>query len=1119
MAVNYTGNGGVDPGTVYAATLKESGMNIAMYGPKPGGGLEFLRSWSVPEVSKGSEEFEKCGPALPTQCTPRVNAGPGGVDVDVDQMTGIVYAYDGVFVEAGRKMIIEYTPNGSAEITRFGERAISGAKVEDTPDQIHSGLNIGGMAVNGAGEVYVYDLADDGYHRLMKFRPKVPGVFTEYEYAGMGEDVGAGFETEGRRPWEPVADEAGDIYVAPDQSHIEKYDASDPGGDPVCDFKFAIGGITGITVNPKTGTPFFFSFKTPKRLYQLGACDPGTGKFKGGITGETTITPERDDLWGLAYDPVAKFSPGRPAGVLYGGAPAPVPNSAVGTGQPGKTSLGYIFAPAEELPPVVESEEVLRVTEATARVSATIDPEGSKTKYAFQYLTETAYQNAGETFEEPAEAPLEGGFLPNSTGVQSVAATLSGLAPDTAYRYRVVATSECATGQVCEGTGEPESLRTYPAEAPGLHDGRAYELVSPAQKNGGQVLPAEPGIGSCPGECKPGISYDHFPMQSAPDGDSMAFQGTAFLPGTGVSQGNEYIARRDPTFGWQTVNLTPAQMQKGGRGYQAVSEALMQALLGQVGPALILGAPAEFKNFYVQSISNPFALKSFLTAGPPNRSVGGEGAFTVRYAGATPDLSHIFFAANDVLTAADPGIAPTPENGGAAKFNLYEWEPAAGEIRLANVLPGNTISTAGASVGVEGSSEFGVPSAHPVSADGSRVFWSNEAGKVFVREDAALTKEIPDPGKFLSASTDGSKVLLNNGHVYDLETGTTVDLTGGKAGFQGISGQSDDLSQIYFVDTAVLTDEELNSEGAKAQAGKPNLYAWNEGGPTTHFVGTLVAEDNSGPSIVQSRTWSPLPSQRTAQASPGGRFLAFLSVASLTGFDNSGVCTDTNGNPVLCPAVFVYDSATGRLDCASCNRTGATPLGFSMLRLITGQGHLPQPRYMLDSGRLYFDSQDALSQFDTNDGVEDVYEFEPEGTGGCTREGGCVAMISGGRSGFDSNLLAVDASGANVFFTTRDKLVSSDTDDLIDLYDAREGGGFAFESQLPQGPCQGEGCQTPPPTTPEMPPSSQLPKEGNVPPVKCKKGQVKKNGKCVKKQKHKPKNNKKGGKAKRGGSK
>ncbi|HEV7562554.1 MAG TPA: hypothetical protein VGO24_03550, partial [Solirubrobacterales bacterium] len=104
-----------------------------------------------------------------------------------------------------------------------------------------------------------------------------------------------------------------------------------------------------------------------------------------------------------------------------------------------------------------------------------------------------------------------------------------------------------------------------------------------------------------------------------------------------------------------------------------------------------------------------------------------------------------------------------------------------------------------------------------------------------------------------------------------------------------------------------------------------------------------------------------------------------------------------------------------------------------------------------------------------------------------------------------------DVSGENIFFTTRDKLTTSDTDELIDLYDARVDGGFTSESELPPRGC-GEGCQPSPAAQVEPPPSSTAVDPGNVMSQSCKKGQVKKKGRCIKKSKHrKPRN--------RGGSK
>jgi hypothetical protein len=385
-----------------------------------------------------------------------------------------------------------------------------------------------------------------------------------------------------------------------------------------------------------------------------------------------------------------------------------------------------------------------------------------------------------------------------------------------------------------------------------------------------------------------------------------------------------------------------------------------------------------------------------------------------------------------------------------------------------------------------------------------------------VRENGESTIAIPDPGKFLSASGDGSKVLLSNGHIYDLETEETTDLTQGEGGFQGILGQSEDLSQIYFVDTAVLAQGaeagtcEASSSGVPAEEeaeGKVppglgcNLYAYDEGALT--FVATLVPRDNDTGSSGDAGDWEPSPSDRTAEASPNGRWLAFLSRVRLTGYDNTSPCGN-KGASTACLEVFLYDSQSSELTCPSCNPSGATPLGNATLRVIKGaRGSLPQPRYLTDEGRLYFDSQDSLSPFDTNEGVEDVYQYEPEGVGSCKRVGGCVNLISAGHEAIDSNLLAVDATGKNVFFTTRDQLVLNDRDDLIDLYVAREDGGIPAETETARGECQGEACQ-PAVVLPNdpTPGTSTLEGAGNVdqrPRPRCAKGKVRRRGRCVRK--------------------
>lgn len=1361
MAVNVSGAGGVPAGTIYLATKGPEGqpVRVARFNPDE----TFSEAWEVTEVE---EPYERCGPqgepSHPT-CPVRPKNEVRAIDVDVDPITGNVYVFNGG-VTPPRAAIVAYSPDGSEVIARLGETASVSEKTELSPGKIHNSPYSGGIAVNAAGEVYVFDVNgfDNFYHRLMVFKPKSAGDFSEYEYAG---EIAGGFLNESEYPTKPVTDYAGNIYVAGD-TYIEEYVPEAAGvfphhSTPICSFEYDTGGITALTVNPETGEPFFFSYKKVtgfkfKLIHQLGPCEGG--EFK--ETGTIEVSPERDDLSGLAFDPSREYSLDRPLGLLYGAAPGPVPSSGVGKGEPGTAALGYSFAPSEEHPPAVESESVSEVTSTSARLQAEIDAKNFETHYAFQYMPDAAYQAnepaerqaltvsatsgilrlgfeghstggpalanltagsatasslitakgsastttgkkanvlsgvtasfgafevgqpiagpgipasahivavnpgqitlsvaatapgvgvaissvgpeplaVGELIEGPGiapgttildakagqltlsmpasvsgtgvtlqaglpaaastgevqralqglasigpgnvvvtggpgdetgsspyeitfagilgdadlpdlsadtahltggaasatvvvehdggngfgadaiEAPPGGAVLGSGEGAIAVATVLRGLAPDAGYRYRVVASSHCSPSElekVCEVFGSDQSLRTYPAQTTALSDKRAYELVSPPQKNGGQVLPAEPSTTSCkPVECKPGDAYQHFPMQSSPNGDAIVYEGSPFFPGQGAVIENEYISRRGEA-GWGTTNLTPGPLaSKGGQGYKAFDANLSRGVLEQTVPSLSLNAPSDYDDLYLQSSGEVTNLTPLLRDAPAppypnhlpfNRLAGeGLGSLKLTYAGASADLSRLFFEANDALSSAS-AFAPEAVDGGESKKNLYEW--SSGQLSLVNVVAGNTETAAGAVFGSSGSR-----TPYAISADGTHVFWSSEAGQLYVRINGKETVEIEHSGKFLTASADGSRALLADGCLYELAKAECVDLTAGKGGFLGIAGQSEDLSRLYFVDTKALTGENAAGKVPNEHGGaEDNLYAWDEG--SLSFLATLLPGDNAA--------WQATPAQRMAEASPDGRWLAFLSKAPLTGYENTGPCELTGGGEILnvpCNEAFLYDSAAHDLTCASCSPANARPLGRTVLRLIKGSPpSLAQPRYLNNSGRLYFDTQDSLAPSDTNGNVEDVYQFEPAGIGSCARATGCVSLISAGRDGVDSNFLAMDEEGENVFFTSRDRLVPADTDELIDLYDARANGGIAAESELPPKGC-GEGCLPPTSTQSEQPTSSSLTDPGNVKRQPCKKGQVKKNGRCVKKPKHKKQKSKqpqhKGGGAK-----
>jgi hypothetical protein len=1069
-AVNYTGAGGVTPGNLYTANSRE---NVANSGHVESG------------VTRWSPKGELLGHWSP----------PGGAaGVAVDETTGNVYVTKAQ-AAAGQPVILVYNADGSQLITSFGPLAGSGETIPASPEKIHLIGRAGTIAVDSDGAVYVSDAGFGEFNnrRVMVFEPESPGDYEHYVYAGQSHDIATG-----RGSSTLAADESGTVYVVTGETSIEAYDPASP-STPICSFETpnGQGGIEGMTVDPVKGEVFYFSFKN-KKIHQLASCN-GEGEFV--QTAEFVATPQAQpfEIYALAVNPSLAWDANRPSGVLYAAAYNFYFDNPPLLGAHGE---GFIFAVPEVHPPSVEAESVSAVTATTARLKAQINPKGSPTHYAFQYETKADYEAnpPGERFVAAAEAPLGGDDLPASQETLGAAAALLGLAPETEYRFRAIATSHCNPedeGELCQDTGEDQAFRTYPLEAPGLPDERAWEMVSPAQKDGGEVFPADGSVGSC-SECKPGALGEGFPMQSSPDGEAVVYQGFPFSFTEGAANSNEYISRRDETTGWQTTILAPPLLRdSGGLGYKAFDTSLTKGILSQGAPSLTASAPSEYPNLYVQPTANPPSLSALITSEAPNRFPG---ELTLNYAGASDDLSHVFFAANDALTGETP-FAPEAEDGGKDKSNLNEW--VGGQLRLVNVLPGNAETAQGA---VFGSGRFSdLP--HAISADGSRAFWSDESGQVYARIDGKSTLEIPNPGKYLTASEDGSKVLLDDGHIYDLETEATTDLTEGQGGFQGIAGQSEDLSHVYFVDTAVLSGEEENEFGAKAQAGKANLYAWQEG--ALAFVATLLPEDNPG-GVGQAGDWASSPSLRTAEASPDGRWLSFLSRASLSRQDSTGLCAlkplegTYEAIPGPCAEAFLFDSATNKLICASCNPAGVRPLGSTTLRLIgRGEAFLPQPRYLTDEGRLYFDTRDSLSPFDSNEGVEDVYEYEPQEVGSCEREGGCVSLISAGHEAVDSNLLAVDETGENVFFTTRDQLALKDKDDLIDLYVAREGGGIPSETETARGECQGEACQPQisPPNDP-TPGSSAFEGAGNVveePRARCAKGKIRRRGRCVRK--------------------
>jgi hypothetical protein len=427
---------------------------------------------------------------------------------------------------------------------------------------------------------------------------------------------------------------------------------------------------------------------------------------------------------------------------------------------------------------------------------------------------------------------------------------------------------------------------------------------------------------------------------------------------------------------------------------------------------------------------------------------------TMPVEGATPDLSHVVFSYPGGPHHASLTAISAPAGG------LYEWsadKPPAERLQLVSVLP-------------EGQATEGLlPSQNPISSDGSRVFWSNGHG-VYMRD--MVKKEtllISSEGIYESATADGSQVFFkekpdfneiysSQGDFYECEIVEEAgklkckytDLMPGAGSAMLELGPNADGSYVYF--TIPQPSTPLT----------PSLYVRHDG------VTKLVAEK-----IIPGETaFSGEPEgenswrENQQRMSPSGRFVAFVSKASLTGYDNVDLRT---GEPDR--EVYVYDAQSGHLACASCNPSGARPgLGGGWVPGWTTNQH--QPAYLSDSGRLFFGTAEALVPQDIN-GVMDVYEWEPAGVGSCTStsstfspaSGGCVGLISSGTSREESTFLDASESGNDVFFLTQERLAPQDTDTGVDVYDAHVcGSGWPCASAPASAPecTTTDACRAPP---------------------------------------------------------
>ena len=411
---------------------------------------------------------------------------------------------------------------------------------------------------------------------------------------------------------------------------------------------------------------------------------------------------------------------------------------------------------------------------------------------------------------------------------------------------------------------------------------------------------------------------------------------------------------------------------------------------------------------------------------------------------------------------------------------------------------------------------------------GIDVYWAAQGDKAIghaVWPDAEPTPTTIDKG-FIKLDGAPSGLAIDAAHLYwstdgetrpspgndlyrfvpDAEGGGTLsdltpDPTKNGAEVQGTVAISRDGSRVYFTANADLDGAGPAKAGScvsplRSAKGQCSLYVWKEGAGI-EFIARLNVE-GGGPKS-DAANLLPTPSglfsdlQKTAFLSEDGKTLLFRSQEPLTPYDNEGVSE-------------LYRYREGEpIACVSCNPTGgmaqsAPTMGTLIPSALTARppASLASRNLSADGNRAFFETTEALVASDTNgaDGCpvvgatlqefpscRDVYEWEAPESGTCQatspsyspQNSGCLYLISTGKDDYPSFFADASTSGNDVFFFTRQGLVGQDKDELLDVYDAKVGGGLAAQNPPATVPCEStDACHGPLPASPgEGSPGSQ----------------------------------------------
>ncbi len=799
------------------------------------------------------------------------------------------------------------------------------------------------------------------------------------------------------------------------------------------------------------------------------------------------------------------------------------------------------------LPPVsIDAAAITEVNATSAQLQAELNPHGLPSEYRFDYGTSAAYGTS---------VPVPDGSLGSGVVDVAVSEPIQGLLPSTTYHYRVVAHNELGVVESADQTfttqGPSSTLpdgRAWEMVSPPNKHGSPLE---PITEEGGLIQAAAAG-GAFSYVALGPINGEPAGVRSPHDTQLLARRDASGWSTQDITTPHEEISKIHPGFPSEykffAASLSSSLVEPEGATPLSPNTTertpYLREASGEFVPLLTAANVPAGTKFGGEEAKEGFGKSGAWTGG-------------VEFRAATPDLSHVVVASPQVLAPGfSESFLPTETrslyelSGGTLQLVsvLPGGEPAVEAKQGVSVGRNNldmrgAISNDGSRVVFESGppahlymrdlvrkqtlqldvrqpgapAGTGVPAFQAANDDGTRVFFTDTAK---LTPDASAQDGLPDLYMCeVVADGEGALSCSLSDLTADPNAGEAADVRGRVSAIDAAGGH------VYFAANGVLTNAP-NAQGEHAVPGECetssheapcNLYVYDTDAKHLSLVTVLSSADRPD--------WAGLGNlavlgNLTARSSPNGDWFTFMSRRSLTGYDNHDA---RGGEPD--EEVFLFDADSGTVRCVSCNPTGARPRGVGDMRQFPGllvdhprtwwevwptetwlAGSIPgwtlgpshevalyQSRYLSDSGRMFFNAADGLVPQDTNH-VEDVYQYEPPGVGGCKTtsttyspaSGGCVGLISSGASKEESAFLDASESGDEAFFITVARLSTSDVDSALDVYDAHV---CTDSSPCPPPPptpapaCDGDSCQNPGTPPVNITPSSlTYHGPGNAPP-------------------------------------